>query len=62
MKNSRTKTLFICLLIVVQHIQLIGQKNNKVWFDGFSRSYFARDAINDKVIPDTVSARNASDG
>ena len=40
----------------------MAQQNDKVWFDGFSRSFFARDAINDKILPDSVSARNASDG
>ncbi len=62
MKNSRTKILLLCLFIGGQYFQLIGQQNNKVWFDGFSRSLFARDAINDKNLPDTISARNSSDG
>ena len=62
MKNSRAKILFVYLLIGGQYFQLMAQQNDKVWFDGFSRSFFARDAINDKILPDSVSARNASDG
>ena len=62
MKKYLTKILLICLFSGVQHIELIGQENNKVWFDGFSRSLFTRDAVTENVFQDTVSARNTSNG
>ena len=40
----------------------IAQTDEKIWFDGLARSYFARDAIDKNVIDDTLSARNASNG
>ena len=33
-----------------------------IWFDGFSRSYFVRDALDKKTTDDTLSARNSSIG
>ena len=62
MKKYLTKILLICLFNGIQQIKLIGQENNKVWFDGFSRSLFTRDAVTDNAFQDTVSARNTSNG
>ena len=41
---------------------LYAQVNEKIWFDGFSRSYFSRDAIDKSKIDDTISANNTSNG
>lgn len=43
-------------------INLHAQINENVWFDGLSRSYFARDAINKSITNDTLSAKNSSNG
>ena len=37
------------------------RSGENIWFDGLSRSYFARDAV-DKSTDDTISARNSSNG
>ena len=42
-------------------ISLYAQISENIWFDGLSRSYFARDAV-DKSTDDTISARNTSNG
>lgn len=62
MKNAITKILLIGFLILVNHLESIAQKYDKVWFDGYSRSLFTRDAINENSFTDTVSARNSSNG
>ena len=36
--------------------------NENIWFDGFSHTYFSRDAINKNVKDDTLSNRNISNG
>ena len=43
-------------------INLYAQVNENIWFDGFSRSYFSRDAIDKSKIDDTISANNTSNG
>ena len=35
---------------------------NKVWFDGLSRTYFARDAFDSSELQDTLNSRNSSSG
>ena len=42
-------------------MSLHAQLNENIWFDGLSRSYFARDAI-DKSMSDTLSYKNSSNG
>ena len=42
-------------------MSLHAQLNENIWFDGLSRSYFARDAI-DKSMSDTLSSKNSSNG
>tara|TARA_B100000900_G_scaffold416198_1_gene449951 strand:+ start:5464 stop:7164 length:1701 start_codon:yes stop_codon:yes gene_type:complete len=42
-------------------MSLHAQLNENIWFDGLSRSYFARDAV-DKSMSDTLSAKNSSNG
>ena len=41
---------------------MLSQQNDKVWFDGLGRSYFARDAIGETEVVDTVSTKNSSNG
>ncbi|MAO71767.1 MAG: hypothetical protein CMD02_04575 [Flavobacteriales bacterium] len=48
--------------ILFSDFSLYSQTNENIWFDGFSRTYFARDAININAIDDTISARNISNG
>jgi len=47
--------------ILFSNLSIYSQTNENIWFDGVSRAYFARDAIN-KNITDTLSARNVSNG
>lgn len=48
--------------ILFSNVSLYSQTNENIWFDGFSRAYFARDAININVTDDTLSARNVTNG
>ena len=54
--------LNIILGILFSNFKLYSQTNENIWFDGVSRAYFARDAINISVTDDTLSARNVSNG
>ena len=54
--------LNIILGILFSNFKLYSQTNENIWFDGVSRAYFARDAININVTDDTLSARNVSNG
>ena len=47
--------------ILFSNLSIYSQTNENIWFDGVSRAYFARDAIN-KNITDTLSPRNVSNG
>ena len=54
--------LFIGLVSIFS-IDVAAQSNNKIWFDGFARSYFTRDAIGEnEQEDDTLSSKNASNG
>ena len=53
--------LIVFFAVFFSDIILYAQISENIWFDGLSRSYFARDAI-DKSIDDTISARNTSNG
>ncbi len=48
--------------ILFSNISLYSQTQENIWFDGFSSSYFTRDAINKSDKEDTLSARNVSNG
>ena len=48
---------FFCLILVFMH-----RSDENIWFDGLSRSYFARDAIDKSVTDDTLSVKNTSNG
>ena len=54
--------LNVILGILFSNFKLYSQTNENIWFDGVSRAYFARDAINISVTDDTLSARNISNG
>ena len=55
------KRNILILIIFLSAMSLHAQLNENIWFDGLSRSYFARDAI-DKSMSDTLSSKNSSNG
>ena len=54
--------LIVFVAFFLSDISLHAQSRENIWFDGLSRSYFARDAVDNKTIDDTISARNTSNG
>ena len=54
--------LLVFFAVFFSAINLHAQNNENIWFDGLSRSYFARDAIDNSTTDDTLSARNISNG
>ena len=54
--------LLVFFAVFFSAINLHAQNNENIWFDGLSRSYFARDAIDNSTSDDTLSARNISNG
>ena len=54
--------LLVFFAVFLSAINLHAQNNENIWFDGLSRSYFARDAIDNSTTDDTLSARNISNG
>ena len=54
--------LLVFFAVFLSAINLHAQNNENIWFDGLSRSYFARDAIDNNTTDDTLSARNISNG
>ena len=61
MKRSLIHIL-VFFTVFLPVINLYAQVNEKIWFDGLSRSYFARDAIDKSKIDDTISVNNTSNG
>ena len=61
MKRSFLLLLIFCTLFLFA-VQLNAQDNENIWFDGLSRSYFARDALDKSTTGDTISAKNTSNG
>ena len=55
------KRNILILIVFLSAMSLHAQLNENIWFDGLSRTYFARDAI-DKSMSDTLSAKNSSNG
>ena len=55
------KRNILILIVFLSAMSLHAQLNENIWFDGLSRSYFARDAI-DKSMSDTLSSKNSSNG
>ena len=54
--------LFVFFKFFLSCISLHAQTNENIWFDGLSRSYFARDAIDKSVRDDTLSVKSTSNG
>ncbi len=54
--------LIVFVAFFLYDISLHAQSRENIWFDGLSRSYFARDAVDNETIDDTISARNTSNG
>ena len=61
MKRSLILSL-VFFTVFLSDINLHAQISENIWFDGLSRSYFARDAIDNSTTDDTLSARNISNG
>ena len=61
MKRSFILLLVFCI-IFLSDFYLYAQVNENIWFDGLSRSYFARDALDNSTTDDTISAKNTSNG
>ena len=47
--------LLVFFAVLFSAINLHAQNNENIWFDGLSRSYFTRDAIDKNVSDDTLS-------
>ena len=54
--------LIVFVAFFLSDISLHAQKSENIWFDGLSRSYFTRDAVDKGTTDDTISARNTSNG
>jgi hypothetical protein len=54
--------LLVFYVVFLSAINLHAQINENIWFDGLSRSYFARDALDKSSKDDTLSSRNISNG
>ena len=54
--------LIVFVAFFLSDISLHAQSRENIWFDGLSRSYFARDAVDKGTTDDTISARNTSNG
>ena len=54
--------LIVFVAVFLSDISLHAQISENIWFDGLSRSYFARDAVDKNTTNDTISARNTSNG
>ena len=60
----KRRLIFLLVFFVasLSSIYLHAQINDNIWFDGLSRSYFARDAVDKNTTNDTLSANNTSNG
>ena len=54
--------LVVCYAVFLSDVYLHAQVNENIWFDGLSRSYFVRDALDKSTMYDTISAKNTSNG
>ena len=54
--------LLVFFAVFLSAINVHAQNNENIWFDGLSRSYFARDAIDNSLTDDTLSAKSKSNG
>ena len=61
--NKSLNIILSLLMFTALPFYFIAQNStNKVWFDGLSRTYFARDAFDSSELQDTLSSRNSSSG
>jgi hypothetical protein len=61
MKRSFILLLVFCA-VFFSTVHIHAQVNENIWFDGLSRSYFVRDALDKSTMYDTISAKNSSNG
>ena len=54
--------LIVFVAFFLSDISLHAQNSENIWFDGLSRSYFTRDAVDKGTTDDTISASNTSNG
>ena len=54
--------ILVCYAVFLSDVYLHAQVNENIWFDGLSRSYFVRDALDKSSMYDTISAKNTSNG
>lgn len=54
--------ILVCYAVFLSDVYLHAQVNENIWFDGLSRSYFVRDALDKSSMHDTISAKNTSNG
>ena len=54
--------LIVFVAFFLSDISLHAQNSENIWFDGLSRSYFTRDAVDKGTTDDTISARSSSNG
>ena len=61
--NKSLNIILSLLMFTAFPFYFIAQNStNKVWFDGLSRTYFARDAFDSSELQDTLNSRNSSSG
>ena len=61
--NRNLYTFFSFFILGMFLPELVNaQEQDKVWFDGAARSFFARDAVGEIEFPDTTSSINSSSG
>ena len=61
--NKLLNIILSLLMFTALPFYFIAQNStNKVWFDGLSRTYFARDAFDSSELQDTLNSRNSSSG
>ena len=54
--------LIVFIAVFFSDISLHAQISENIWFDGLSRSYFVRDAVDENPTDDTTYARKISNG
>ena len=54
--------LFVSFIVFIPITNLYAQSYETIWFDGLSRTYFSRDALDKSLTDDTISTRNISNG
>ena len=60
--KRKSLILIVFFTVFFSSNSLHAQISDNIWFDGLSRSYFARDALDKSTQDDTLSPRNTSNG